>query len=125
MATQVLKTTFQFRRGKLAEWEAINPVLQNGEPGFAYDYHILKIGDGVSKWQELDSQNIAYVVDAPTVEGFPIPGDTRVLYKASETKEIYQWNDTTQEYESLLSGREKVTADDLDIDFIHGGNANG
>lgn len=125
MAEQKIKSYLQFRRGTLAEWDTINPVLKQGEPGFAYDYHILKIGDGTSTWQELDYQNIAYVVDAPTVEGFPIPGDTRVLYKASETKEIYQWNDTTQEYESLLSGQGKVTADDLDIELIHGGNANG
>lgn len=123
MAEQRVKTTFQFRRGKLAEWESINPVLANGEPGFAYDYHILKIGDGKTAWVDLPSQSIAYVIDAPTKDGFPDVGDSNVLYKASEEKVVYQWNPNTEEYESLLS--QKVSAEDIDIDVIDGGNANG
>lgn len=43
----------QFRRGTAAEWFAVNPVLDDGEPGFETDTGKLKIGDGVSTWNGL------------------------------------------------------------------------
>lgn len=52
MATTV-KTTFQFKRGLLMRWEEKNPILSAGEPGWASDVHILKIGDGIHPWTEL------------------------------------------------------------------------
>lgn len=51
---KILKTIFKLRRAKEEEWEAINPVLALGEPGFAYDVYGLKIGDGSSHWNELE-----------------------------------------------------------------------
>lgn len=51
----VIKTTFKFRRGLLAEWQRINPILAEGEPGWATDAHILKIGDGKTRWNDLNS----------------------------------------------------------------------
>ena len=123
MADVYLKTTFQFRRGTYEEWETLNPVLRVGEPGFAYDLGILKIGDGISTWNELKSKDIAYVVDAPTVNGFPRPGNSTVLYKASDEKAIYQWNDSANDYECISS--KIVSAENIDIDLIDGGNANG
>ena len=48
-----VKTTFQFKRGLLMRWEEKNPILNAGEPGWASDVHILKIGDGVHPWTEL------------------------------------------------------------------------
>lgn len=52
MAT-VINTTFKFKRGLLMRWEEQNPVLAAGEPGWASDVYILKIGDGVRPWTEL------------------------------------------------------------------------
>lgn len=52
MAT-VIKTTFKLRRGLSAEWAEVNPILAQGEPGFALDTFSLKIGDGVSPWNAL------------------------------------------------------------------------
>lgn len=52
MAT-IIKTTFKLRRGFLEEWEEVNPILASGEPGFAIDANILKIGDGIKTWKEL------------------------------------------------------------------------
>lgn len=51
---QVIKTTFQLRRGLLEAWERNNPVLAKGEPSFVLDKNALKIGDGVTPWKELD-----------------------------------------------------------------------
>ena len=52
---QVIKTTFQFKRGLEADWVRVNPILAAGEPGWALDSHILKIGDGTHRWNELNN----------------------------------------------------------------------
>ncbi len=57
MATQVLTTIFQFKRGLAEAWNRNNPVLAAGEPGWTLDTHILKIGDGKTPWKDLDSVN--------------------------------------------------------------------
>lgn len=54
MATKIITTTFQLRRGTANQWIAKDPVLALGEPGFEVDNNKLKIGDGVKKWSELD-----------------------------------------------------------------------
>lgn len=51
---QVIKTTFQLRRGNLEVWERNNPILAKGEPSFVVDKNALKIGDGVTPWKELE-----------------------------------------------------------------------
>ena len=51
MAT--VTTTFQLKRGLLLRWETNNPILAAGEPGWATDAYILKIGDGIHPWTEL------------------------------------------------------------------------
>lgn len=49
----VINAKFLLRRGLKAEWESINPVLDRGEPGFAVDANILKVGDGIHQWTDL------------------------------------------------------------------------
>ena len=49
----VYNTTFQLKRGTAARWAELNPILQQGEPGFVYDNNQLKIGDGKTPWNEL------------------------------------------------------------------------
>ncbi len=46
-------TMIQMRRGTSAEWDAANPVLASGEPGYATDTDVLKIGNGTQTWQAL------------------------------------------------------------------------
>lgn len=52
---QVIKTTFKLRRGLLAVWQEKNPILAEGEPGWAMDAEVLKIGDGIRTWNELEA----------------------------------------------------------------------
>lgn len=54
MATQVLNTRFQLKRGMAEAWDRNNPILAAGEPGWTLDTHILKIGDGVTAWKDLE-----------------------------------------------------------------------
>lgn len=62
MATEVIKTTFRLKRGTAEAWARNNPVLALAEPGFEYDTGKLKIGDGVTAWNDLkyfsDSVNL-------------------------------------------------------------------
>jgi hypothetical protein len=54
MAT-LIKTTIKFKRGSIMRWETMNPVLEAGEPGWATDVFVLKVGDGIHTWKELPS----------------------------------------------------------------------
>ena len=42
------------RSGTEEAWMLVDPVLELGEPGFDATNYSIKIGDGVSKWSELD-----------------------------------------------------------------------
>mgnify|MGYP007135736441 CR=1 FL=1 len=53
MAEQIIKTRFKIRRGTSDEWKEVNPILLAGEPGYATDVNIFKIGDGVTPWNKL------------------------------------------------------------------------
>lgn len=56
MAEINYKATLQYRRGSSAEWESVNPILRDGEPGLDTTVHKTKIGDGVTPWKELQYQ---------------------------------------------------------------------
>tara|TARA_R100001163_G_C5064288_1_gene201843 strand:- start:936 stop:3227 length:2292 start_codon:yes stop_codon:yes gene_type:complete len=43
----------QFRKGTLAQFNSVNPVLASGEPGYAIDAGMLKVGNGVTPWSGL------------------------------------------------------------------------
>lgn len=45
--------TFQIRRGSSADFAAANTLLASGEPAYAIDTKVFKIGDGVSRWNSL------------------------------------------------------------------------
>lgn len=63
MAT-VLNTTFKFKRGTAARWKELNLILEQGEPGWAIDTYVLKIGDGVTPWNDLPAVSDVKVEEA-------------------------------------------------------------
>ena len=103
--SKIIKTTFKLRRGSWAEWQEKNPILQLGEPGFAYDTFVLRIGNGVLPWNELpdisNNEINTFLFSALTHLDFPEKGSSDVLYRAISEKKLYQWNDTTEQYELL------------------------
>ena len=117
MAT-IYNTTFQLRRGNASVWEKNNPILSRGEPGFVIDENRLKIGDGITPWNELEYVGEDNVFNAKTRYEFPSIGRENVIYKAEEEKCLYQWNTTSLKYEALMG--ESIH----EITIIHGGNAN-
>lgn len=43
-----------FKRNSVpGRWEDLNPVLDNGEPGWDKETKVLKVGDGVTPWNTL------------------------------------------------------------------------
>lgn len=56
MSTSILKMTIQFRRDTTANWEANKTVIPAaGEPCYDLDLKTLKIGDGVTTYENLPS----------------------------------------------------------------------
>lgn len=119
---QVIKTTFQLRRGTKAVWEKNNPILASGEPGFVIDKNLLKIGDGVTPWNQLPyiaGQEQAQiensgVFNANTKDEFPSEGKPEIIYKALKEKKIYQWNPELNTYEELNQSTVIESYDDRD-----------
>ena len=62
---EIITTTFLLKRGTEEAWIAKNPILELGEPGFAYDKNLLKIGDGVTAWVDLQPANKGEFFVAP------------------------------------------------------------
>ena len=90
-----------FRTGTTAEWMASDPVLRASEPAWDNTIRSLKIGDGTSRWSELnylatDSRTI--LVDSESENGFKHDGSIipstintitgGVVYSAAELKAI-------------------------------------
>lgn len=68
MATEVISTTFQFKRGLANAWERANPILAPGEPGWTLDTHVLKIGDGITPWKSLTAVSGVEIKEADIQE---------------------------------------------------------
>jgi hypothetical protein len=49
-----MSTTIKLRRDTASRWRTADPVLFEGEPGLELDTGQFKIGDGVSRWTDLD-----------------------------------------------------------------------
>ena len=114
MATTVIKTTFQLKRGSADRWVELNLVLAAGEPGFEIDTNRLKIGDGKTPWTQLPYIGETGIVNALTYADFPKTGTVGVIYKAEKEKSLYQWSSTANSYE-LLGGN--AASGDITIDL--------
>ena len=112
--------TIQLKRGRASSWATLNPVLQPGEPGYEIDTGKLKIGNGVDEWLDLkylgDDKDL--VLTAKTHYDFPAIGESDVIYKASEEKQLYQWNDELVDYE-LLTNSNFVTFEQMTTAIEH------
>ena len=113
----------QLKRGTAEALSRVNPVLASGEPGFAIDENRLKIGDGVTAWNDLPYIGESSIINRNTHFEFPSVGRPNVIYKAESERLLYQWNSTGLKYEVV--GEAEVTGDLADIKVIHGGDADG
>lgn len=47
----------QLRRGFADDWFLKNPILRAGEPAFEVDSRLMKVGDGITAWNDLPYVN--------------------------------------------------------------------
>lgn len=122
---EIINHTYRLKRGTAARWAELNPVLEQGEPGYVYDQNKLKIGDGFTPWNALPYiEGKSEIVNAASRDGFPRIGDATVIYKAADEKRLYQWNPEYRDYEPLmLGGGGEGGSDWNEITIINGGNA--
>ena len=90
----------QIRKGTSTEWANQNPILSSGEPGFDISNNILKLGDGVTTWSNLD----------PIGSGF-ISSHTEINVLSQEPQgfvnrldSILSFNDSTRTFTIQPSG---------------------
>lgn len=118
---EVVKITYQLRRGASATWTKNNPLLAAGEPGYEIDTHKVKIGDGTSKWKDLPYIGEHNIISYASHNDFPSVGNVNYLYKANDEDMLYCWDD--KEANFVIIG--PVGTNSETIDFIDGGNAFG
>lgn len=119
-----MATIIKFKRGQSSSWVSQNPVLAPGEPGYEMDTGRVKIGNGTDAWLDLPyvGEDGTGVIAMPTHLEFPSVGNVNYIYKATDEKKLYQWNDSLKVYEVINGGE---TGGSLDITVIHGGDADG
>ena len=118
---EIIKTTFQLRRGMSSVWTRNNPLLAPGEPGYELDTHKIKIGDGINHWQDLPYIGEHNIISYATHNDFPPVGNVNYIYKANDELLLYCWNEEEVNY--VILGPSGTNSDT--IDYIDGGNAFG
>ena len=124
---QIIKTTFKLRRGTAAEWDLINPILAEGEPGFAIDTNILKIGNGKDTWKNLiaindaaisaDGQTITYNQNHQiSLAGFDTAKQGQIPIKT--TNSTLSWIDPNNIFEEVIFNGGEMTLDSLTSFYI-------
>ena len=53
----MLKARIQLKKDTIEAWRINNPVLLDGEAGYESDTNLMKVGDGIHRWLELDYTN--------------------------------------------------------------------
>jgi hypothetical protein len=106
----------QLRRASDAEFVASDPVLASGEPAFAVDTNVLKIGDGISVWSELPSIG--------GVGSFEIPITGIDLHNGGiQSGQVFQFDNTS--YQSIITGPTPASGSNSQRIIIQGQKAQG
>jgi len=58
--------TIRFRRDTIERWNLVNPILLLGEPGLEIESGLVKLGDGETRWRDLEYLGSSGGVDHPT-----------------------------------------------------------
>lgn len=128
MAVEIIKAKMYQRRDTTENWLKYNPVLASGEFGYDISKKKYKIGDGVTKWSDLQFSYIGEVTEengeilkyykvateefvtehisssivfSATKAAFPSIGNTDKLYIELETNMVYIWDDEKLVYEPI------------------------
>lgn len=71
-------TRIRLRRDTFSQWSGINPTLALGETGYELDTKRLKVGDGITPWN-----NLSYVTVESSSIDFPDPPNINMIIASS------------------------------------------
>ena len=112
---KIINAIFKLRRGMSADWTRVNPILEAGEPAFELDTLKLKIGNGLTPWNDLPyvagegsglGDTIIIEGGIQTVVELPQEGDPALLYRVEGTQKLFAWNTKTNTFDELGSNVE-------------------
>lgn len=91
----------RIRRDLKANWDAADPVLAIGEPGYELDTNYLKVGNGVSSWTGLPTIKVP-----DSTINFPVPADVFLKIKSNpfESQPVVSCNLSQGVGLSLIAG---------------------
>ena len=132
---------FLIRRDSLADFDSANPILSSGEPAFALDKAVLKIGNGEHRWQDLESfistRELKVGFNSVTLPAISENGDHTLSVTVSGIDSNSKYAAFASPSTSLPSGvvishayvdsdnTVKVKFTNTKIDSVDGGGANG
>lgn len=98
---KVFHAEFRYLRGTAARWAEVNPILDDGEPGYETDTRRGKVGDGFTRWNDLD-----YTVGDPSPAGGGGSSDPRV----GDLSEL-----TTEAKETVVDAINELNYEDVSL----------
>ena len=115
------------RKGSSSEWSSANPVLASGEPGFDITNNILKIGDGVTTWPNLDPIGSGFISSHTEInvlsqepQGFVNRIDSSISF--NDSTRTFTIQPTGSSYDVYIEGI-KVTKTGIETVVIDSGTA--
>ena len=98
----------QLRRDTADNWDRVNPILEDGEPGLDITHNQIKYGDGATRWRDLNfSGGLPQADGVVTFPGDFLIGTLHVDQPGSE-KESVVWAKDDTEYLGLWWGGDQI-----------------
>lgn len=81
---KTIKVVLLLRKDSLANWQSNNPVLRSGEMSYVTDLGRCKIGDGITRWNDLpyfalqtdlDGLDFEKLTNKPKIESVELIGN--------------------------------------------------
>lgn len=124
---KIINAVFKLRRGLAKDWTQANPILNAGEPAVEIDTLKMKIGNGLTPWNDLpytagDNGGVGETIivkgGIQTVATLPQEGDPAVLYRLEDAQKLYAWNTKENKFDELGSNIEIPDFVDTNTDNI-------
>lgn len=115
-------TTIQLKRGKYQDIYDKNPILESGEPCFAYDKNILKIGDGTTAYRELPEIITSFKIDKNNniiadnnIYISSVTEENKLVTKAEQDEVISDVKNLSQDVDTLKQEYTQLSSDVLSV----------
>ena len=110
----------QLRRDTADNWDRVNPILEDGEPGLDITHNQIKYGDGATRWRDLNfSGGLPQADGVVTFPGDFLIGTLHVDQPGSE-KESVVWAKDDTEYLGLWWGGDQIYPESINYGPVAG-----